>query len=305
MKVYVKKVVEGESIPGIIKNGEYFLTKFGVYEDGTISCWERNDFAKFKESISKQWVICEVPKGSVLSVFQLGRFKIEQAEWKYNEESYYKHILEIVKTLNPEMKNIYTETPRIKEKWDKARVKFSDNPIDCKLAHKFGYSFTDGESNFIFYNQKGKSCITFLTAYADKSFRIGAIPDREFTFAQVEEMFQKGILSTTVDENIWIEIEHLGKVKLLAFSTSIVSTEEKLKELEERMKKLANEPTAHDICIEAYHNYLEFPCEESREILRKAYENVPEHERCYLGDMDTRDTDYIRILYNPESKREV
>ncbi len=133
MKVYVKKIVEGESIPGIIKNGEYFLTKFGVYEDGTINCWERNDFAKFKESISRQRVICEVPKGSVLSIFQLGRFKIEQAEWKYNEESYYKHILEIVKTLNPEMKNIYTETPRIKEKW--ARVRFSDNPIDCKLAH--------------------------------------------------------------------------------------------------------------------------------------------------------------------------
>ena len=216
-----------------------------------------------------------------------------------------KHILEIVKTLNPEMKNIYTETPRIKEKWDKARVRFSDNPIDCKLAHEFGYSSTDGESNFIFYNQKGKSCITFLAVYEDKSFRIGAIPDREFTFAQVEEMFQKGILSTTVDENIWIEIEHLGKVKLSAFSTGIVSTEEKLKELEERMKKLANEPTAHDICIEAYHNYLELPCEENRETLRKAYENVPEHERCYLGDMDARDTDYIRILYNPKSKREV
>ena len=66
MKVYVKKIVEGESIPGIIKNGEYFLTKFGVYEDGTISCWERNDFAKFKESISRQRVICEVPKGSIM-----------------------------------------------------------------------------------------------------------------------------------------------------------------------------------------------------------------------------------------------
>ena len=303
MKVYVKKVIEGESIPGIIKNGEYYLAKFGIYEDGTVSCWERNDLEKLRKSIENERIVCEIPKGELLSVFQLGKFEVKQAEWKYSKESYYKHILEIVKNLNPEMKNIYTETSRIKEKWDKARVGFSDSPIDFKLAHKFGYFLTDGESNFIFYNQKEKSCITFLTVYADKSFRIGKIPDKEFTFSQVEEMFQKGILSTTVDEYIWIEIEHLGKVKLSAYST--VSTEEKLKELEERMKKLANEPTAHDICIKAYHNYLEFPCKENREVLRKAYEAVPEHERCYLGDMDTRDTDYIRILYHPKSKREV
>ena len=52
-------------------------------------------------------------------------------------------------------------------------------------------------------------------------------------------MFQKDILSTTVDENIWVEIEHLGKVKLSAFSTGIVSTEEKLKKKKERIIKLA------------------------------------------------------------------
>lgn len=30
---------------------------------------------------------------------------------------------------------------------------------------------------------------------------------------------------------------------------------------------------------------------------------VPEHERCYLGDMDTRDSGFQRILYT-DDKRE-
>ena len=43
----------------------------------------------------------------------------------------------------------------------------------------------------------------------------------------------------------------------------------------------------------------------NREVLRKAYEAVPESERMYLGDMDSKDSDYRRILYYPDKKREV
>ena len=68
---------------------------------------------------------------------------------------------------------------------------------------------------------------------------------------------------------------------------------------------VGNKGTAHERCVKAYHNYLEYPCEQARERLREAYEAVPEHERIFLGDMDTRDTDYIRILEQPEIKREV
>ena len=34
-------------------------------------------------------------------------------------------------------------------------------------------------------------------------------------------------------------------------------------------------------------------------------EAVPESERMYLGDMDSKDSDYRRILYYPDKKREV
>ncbi len=45
--------------------------------------------------------------------------------------------------------------------------------------------------------------------------------------------------------------------------------------------------------------------EATRERLRAAYEAVPEHQRLFLGDMDTKDGDYKRILYHPERKRQV
>lgn len=300
MHIYVKKMVEGESIPGIIRNGNYFLTELGVYEDGTISCWERNDLKQFRDSIAHNRIVPAIPDGELLSIFQLGAFRIEKAEWLYNKDSYYNHIVEIIKSLNPEMENIYTETPRISEKWDKARVRFSDNPTDCKLREKLGYSLTDGKSGFIFCNIDGITSITFLVVYADKCFRIGEFPDKDFTFDEIKEMFRNGTLSTKVTADTWVNIENLGKVKLSTVSS--VKTSEKLKELEEKAKRLANEPTAHEKCVNAYHQYLEYPCEDTKEALRKAYEAVPEYERCYLGDMDTRDTDYVRILYSNEKR---
>lgn len=139
--------------------------------------------------------------------------------------------------------------------------------------------------------------------YADKSFRIGAEPEKDHSLDEIKEMFSKGILSTEADRNTWVYIEHLGRVQLKTLSA--INKAEKLKELEELMKHVAGEPDAHDNCVNLYHAYLEHPDKINRERLRKAYEAVPEHERCYLGNMDIMDLDYIRILYHPEQKREV
>ncbi|MGW9530398.1 DUF7638 domain-containing protein [Paenibacillus terrae] len=69
--------------------------------------------------------------------------------------------------------------------------------------------------------------------------------------------------------------------------------------------KLQGGKTASEKCEDAYHAYLIYPSDYTRERLKEAYEQVPEHLRMYLGDMDNRDTDYIRIIYHPDEKREV
>ncbi len=67
--------------------------------------------------------------------------------------------------------------------------------------------------------------------------------------------------------------------------------------------ELSGNETSLEKCRNAYYQYLIYPDEETREQLKQAYESVPEHERIYLGDMDTRDTDYQRIIYHPNEKR--
>ena len=83
-----------------------------------------------------------------------------------------------------------------------------------------------------------------------------------------------------------------------------VEKSQKFKEIEDMMKKVCEEETTLELCKEAYFEYLTDPCDYTKEKLRKAYEAVPEHERMYLGDMDSKDWDYRRILYS-DKKREV
>ncbi|MNJ52398.1 hypothetical protein D3C77_477300 [compost metagenome] len=81
--------------------------------------------------------------------------------------------------------------------------------------------------------------------------------------------------------------------------------EEKYKELLDISSRVKGEKTAIEQCRHIYYNYLEYPTEYTRTKLREAYERVPEHQRMYLGDMDNKDSDYRRIIYHPEEKREV
>lgn len=74
--------------------------------------------------------------------------------------------------------------------------------------------------------------------------------------------------------------------------------------IREMVLDITGEETAHNKCVKAYHESLEYPSDLRRELLRKAYEAIPESERMFLGDMDSKDGDYRRILYHPE-KREV
>ena len=50
-------------------------------------------------------------------------------------------------------------------------------------------------------------------------------------------------------------------------------------------------------CREAYREYLDHPTVANRERLKRVYEEVPEHHRMYVGDMDTKDIPVRTIIY--------
>ncbi len=299
-KIYRYQRVEGKYFPGIINNVNYFFTTVALYEDGVIDCWKKVEFQDIKNVIEKGWLCCEAPNGKNISIFQVGNYTIKSAKWKYNKETYYKTIIDNLKELNPKIENINKITREIPEEDYKKEILFLSKPF--RLEHKINFhQWFNGDNTFIFYNLGGQLYLTTLTAYEDKTFEIGLLEEKYFSLEEIKEMFEKNILTTEVKDRFFIKDFAEIEIEKINY---FVEKSQKFKEIEDMMKKVCEEETTLELCREAYFEYLADPCDYTKEKLRKAYEAVPEHERIYLGDMDSKDWDYQRILYSDE-KREV
>lgn len=303
-KVYRKQTIEGVTVPAIIHNSQFFWENMAVYEDGTVSCWEKVDLADVPAVLKRGWLTVSVPEGKSISVYGACCFEVANAKWNFTNESYFEFIKDTVRSMDPEMANIYKTTEREREKWDKLRIKHTASPTYCKFnAEKFRYDLLNGDSTNVFLRVEGALMVSVLYAYADGTFAVDGIDGRFFTFDDVEKLFKDKELRVAPKDGDIISLGALGTAEC-ASCYSKVKLKEKLREIENKSLKVQNKPDAHERCIRAYHAYLVEPTEFYKERLREAYEAVPEHERCFLGDMDSRDSDFRRILYG-NSKREV
>lgn len=302
-KIYRKQQIEGVTVPAIIHNRQYFWLNMAVYEDGTISCWEKTDLCDVMRQLERGWLTVGVPKGSALSVHGLCTLEIISADWNFDNESYRKFIEDTVRSIDPKMANIYRTTQREKDKWKKYHVGFSAYPTPFKLSGDLGYETSDGKQMNVFLRKNGEILLTSVTAYADGTFSVDGLDGEEYiTLDKIRELFSEDVLCVKPSENETVSFGALGKARCKTIYD--VLKEEKIKEIENELLRLQNKLDALETARQAYINYLIYPSEQNKEKLRSAYEAVPEHQRMYLGDMDTRDRDYIRILYT-DDKREV
>ncbi|MDR0500198.1 MAG: hypothetical protein LBG97_02990 [Coriobacteriales bacterium] len=302
-RVFYNRLVEGQTVSAIIHNGSYFFQHMAVYEDGSVSCWKRVGLDELPEQLNKGWLVTEVPTGENLNVHGLGDFKIIAAEWMHTPESYVAHICDCVKQMNPDMEGLYKETRPQSQRWEKNRVSWSASPTPYKIAESFGYDISKGESTSLFYRCGEKLRLTQLTAFPDKTIAIDSLPGQWFSLHEIYKMFETGELTSSFEGKGNILLGELGAIT--AVRECGTSNDDKLMEIVDLLAKTSDEPTSHDRCKNAYYEYLRWPTEECRKRLQAAYEAVPEHERRYLGDMDSKDWDYRRIIYHPENKREV
>lgn len=301
-KVYNKRMVEGITVPIIIHNSSYFYIDMPVYEDGSMDCWKRISLSELSEEIESGWLVTEIPVGEHINIHGLGNYKILEANWTYTKESFIEYINKIVKKMNSEMVGLFEKTKEQSEKWGKYRVSWGATGMPYKIKGDFGYNIQDGNSTSILFRKKDMWELTSVIAYEDETFSIDSIPDNFFTLDEIKDMFKSDKLSSDPEGAITISIPELGTIKGQADYS--VYTSEKLKEVEDMLSRICKKPTLHEKCREAYFLYLEYPCDRNKEELRVSYEAIPEHERMYLGDMDSKDYDYRRILYTDE-KREV
>lgn len=189
---------------------------------------------------------------------------------------------------------IYTESPSAR--WISAiRRGFSGLPAPphASIRRGFGYHLLDGDSCYLFFRQGKALHLTPLTVYSDQTIRIGAAGDRFYTLEEIKAFFTNKILTTTPREEEWVILEGLGEVLLAPAVYGTLPAWKKQKEIADTIFRLAGEEDSLDRFMKAHYQYLTAPSDWAREALRKAYEAVPEHQRMFLGDMDTRDSDFI------------
>ncbi|MCX7748204.1 MAG: hypothetical protein N2645_15160 [Clostridia bacterium] len=304
-KISRQKTVEGTKVPGIIRNIQYFYINVDVYEDGMVNCWELVDLDGLEEKLRTSWLLPQVPEGENISIHGLGCYKIQSAVWKYNNRTYYKYIKGIIKKLNPKLTNIYKISKEEKALLEKRRIKYSPQATELYTKNDLFYQTVEGKGFTIFINKESKNYLVNLVVYKDGKVNCyNSEFEITYSLEGIKELFHNGTFFTNFSSSTGIVLDGLGEVVLsdILYSADI---SEKYKELVDNYEKLNGNETSLEKCREAYHEYLEYPSEEGRTRLKELYELVPKHERMYLGDMDSRDTDYVRIIYRPDEKRDV
>ncbi|MHA7967763.1 DUF7638 domain-containing protein [Paenibacillus sp. CAU 1782] len=301
-----KKEVEGLAVPGIIQNGgQHFYINVDVYEDGMCNCWELVDLAGLKSKLSSGWLTPAVPDGDSLSIHGLGSFQISSGSWNFDRKGYYDFIEGKIRELNPGFENIYRITDAQKKRMEARRISHSPTAEHFYPVSELFYQTVSGSSFFMFMKLEGCNHLVNLVVYANGTVGIyGADFELNRSINEVLEWFEHRILLTNLEYPSEVVLAELGRVTVIGEHYA-ESSEEKQKELLDIYSVLKGDKTASETCREAYFQYLVEPSEYNRQRLRETYELVPEHQRMYLGDMDSRDSDYRRIIYCPDDKREV
>lgn len=302
------EVLEGFSIPGIIHNMQYHFTDLQVYSDGLISCWEMVDLPMFKDKLNKGWVVTSIPDREAISIFNLGHWTIEQGEWQHTNETLYEYVYSLVKLLNPTLENLYNYNGKNSKMVGKAKVAKHFIP-DPKPYHfddqnSFFPKKINGEKFHFFYrNEDTKTYLAELSIYKSGLIEITNLPSKKtFIFEDIKELTDKGIVTTELNIGETVSILNLGSFKIV--SGSGVDIKFKINELTDKFNELNGRENSIAKCRRIFEEYKQNPTKILRDELKVAYEAVPEHQRIFVGTMDTKDNEVRQIIYGDIVKKE-
>ena len=292
----------GVAIPIFIRNMQYHLTTADVYADGAIHVWEFVDLSLFDEKLRKGWVWPAPPEGGRISIFNLGFSDCVDGNWQHTPQSIRSEVHKALKSLNPDLKGLIDMHGSNVEQTGKVRTMkmgggLSRPPI--KRSNEGSIDFGK-EKIPVFVAEGTQFRLEPLFVFADGSLRIGA-HEPFVNLEYVKDAFLTGRLTTQVPDASRITIEGLG-----SFTTARgmwnVKPEERLREIENTANQLKGEQDPIVICRAAFAAFHKDPILENRAALKIAYEAVPEHLRCYCGDMDSKDSLIRRALQNDDNE---
>jgi hypothetical protein len=297
-KTYRTKVIEGVSIPGIIRNGAYFFVDLEVYEDGRVECWNFEDFEYFKNDVQRGWVSVNIPDGNEISIHSLGKWTINDGVWDFEKKSFIDYVWGIIQQLNPNLSNLYRYSKKIvngvtigesgKGRIYKENKRIPNDPFPEKI---------DGQGINLFLKDVNEYHLVRIDIYNHESIIVNRLEKPfELSLRQIEQMISEERILTELPIGAQVKILGLGTFKVEK-ETYSVNISDKLIEIIDTIKVLNGEPSSIELCREVYEEYVEKPSENLKAKLKEAYENIPNHERRYLGNMDVKDTAVRMIIY--------
>ncbi|MGL4584116.1 MAG: DUF7638 domain-containing protein, partial [Flavobacterium sp.] len=203
--------------------------------------------------------------------------------------------------LNPSWTNIHTYQERrvngvvVGELGSGTLYKEDTVDVDVFFPKK-----VNGEHHSLFYRFEDNYYLVSLLLFKDKSIIIhGCGEEKVIDFDVLRQLIDQGVVCSTLTVGARVIIENLGEFTTTEESYSN-DIEDLFAELEDDYRKLNGEKSLNNLCLEVFEKYQANPSDELKEALKLAYERVPEHLRIYLGDMDTRDSEIIEIIYGPD-----
>jgi len=303
--VHRKKTIEGVSLSGIVGNMGYHYSDIEIYSDGMVDAWGLNDLSQFAKRFSAKSlrVLCRMPDGEALGIHGLGSYRVVSGSWTHTPESYLRLVNKTLGKLNPDLANVYQITQREIDLNNKRRVIHASWSKPYRVTSEFGHVTEEGKKTHVFMVDGDRKLLVDVCVFKSGTVRI-THPELalEIQLDELNALWKDRRFFTSIENPSEVSCGNLG-VLTLVNDGYCVDAEAKLQEIHAEHESLQGHDRL-EICRQAYHKYLEDPERGTREKLRESYERVPEHMRRYLGDMDSHDSDYRRVLYT-EEKREV
>jgi hypothetical protein len=295
-------VIEGVVTPAFIHNGDqFFFVNLPVYADGLVECWEMVDLPLFEQKLRAGWVATSVPDGEQISVYGLGAWTVHDGRWALSPEGLRKRVQSLVKGLNPKLENLYDCHGRTTRRVGKIRVSILGIPDDVPVLIENPSSVLPtkirGKSLSIFVRHEGRTYLADLRVFKDGTVELGRLPAaRRLSTTELAAAVREWSVFSKPPVGERVEILGLGTFTIGAESWA-AEVDEILKEVADHIETLNGRLDSIEKCRAAFDAYLAQPSEAGRQTLKQAYENIPEHNRQYVGDMDTKDVGVRMIIY--------
>ncbi|MCA9051629.1 MAG: hypothetical protein KDA89_22980, partial [Planctomycetaceae bacterium] len=270
--------VAGMAVPAFIRNGDYYFTEVDVFADGLFECWGAVDVDFLARKFAERWISPGVPVGCRMSVHDLMSGKVTSSDWIHTAESFHERLQGYLESLNPKHENLHDfggEDVEVRDGVRWSKIGFMDgSPVQYSKSN----NSPQGESRYAIIRQEGQFFLSTIRIYADGQIDVHPRFDEQrlVRIDEFKEMLDRQEICVSVPDGTSIEIDSLGQVTVTDVVSWLDKPAELLLEVQETVKKLNGEKDAIEKCREAFQVYLEKPTLKTKDLLRAAYEAVPE-----------------------------